>query len=1055
MAEAPEIAVAYVSIVPEVEGFARQLRQQIVGPTADAGGQAGEAAGGTLKDKLKAGAAAAAAVAGAVLVKGFQEAFDHIDVKNRLAAQLGATSADADKYGKVAGKLYSKNVSDSFQDAADTIRAVAQSGMLPPDATNEQLQSIATKMSDISKTFETDMSMQSQAVSALLKNGLAKDATEALDLITVGFQKLGPNAEDLLETFQEYPVQLKKLGLDAQTAMGLFSQGLQGGARDTDIIADALKEFSIRAIDMSNGSREAYQTLGLNAEDMERRIGKGGKSAQEGLQQVLDKLRSMHDPVKREAAAVGLFGTQAEDLGSALFELDPSKAVDTLGQVGGAAEDMGNKIRSGPNNTIEVFKRTLQTKFVDFLGGTVLPAAMDAGKWLKDTLGPAFRAVRDRVSDAWDALGGGEGVISGLKAQFQPAISMFRDQLLPPLRDLWSVVQEKLWPALQSLGQTIVENVYPIWKKLVDLWTQVLLPKLIEIYGYLYENLSPILAKISEFITERVNPAFQKISEKVQYLIDKLKPLISFIGEVIAFIVKWGAKITGWLVPILLDLIGPIFTKIFDILGWFIGKIGDVIGKLVEWGKKVGEIGASVGGWFKRMWNDYVRPSLQSIADKAKWVYDKGLKPAFDAGKTAVRKLGEAFESAKEAIGKAWGKLSGIAKKPISFIINTVYNKGIVGTWNKIADAFGAPTLKEFHPDGFAEGGYTGAGGKYTPAGVVHAGEYVMPKEATSRIGLGPLEYMRKHGELPGYALGGLVSDVWDWTKDAVGGAGSKAWDAIKKGASWLKDTLADSARAGVKHVVNPLIDSIPGLGTGFGKMAKRIPLKAIDSLFGYAESADKKLVPHVDYNPSAGVEQWRPVVLKALSEVGQSSALADTTLRRMQQESGGNPTIVNKWDSNWQAGHPSVGLMQVIEGTFRAYAGKYKGKGPFSYGVSVDPMANIYASMRYALSQYGSLSAAYNRTGGYDSGGWLMPGTTLSANDSGKPEPVFSASQWSVLSTLAARGAEGSAGGLRPGDRLVLATEGGAAFEAYVDRRADQRIDETLVGPAGLGRKF
>ncbi|MGR8759432.1 phage tail length tape measure family protein [Bacillus thuringiensis] len=51
----------------------------------------------------------------------------------------------------------------------------------------------------------------------------------------------------------------------------------------------------------------------------------------------------------------------------------------------------------------------------------------------------------------------------------------------------------------------------------------------------------------------------------------------------------------------------------------------------------------------------------------------------------------------------------------------------------------------------FADGGYTGAGGKYDPAGIVHAGEYVMPADATRRLGVGFLD------RLKGYADGGYV----------------------------------------------------------------------------------------------------------------------------------------------------------------------------------------------------------------------------------------------------------------------------------------------------------
>ncbi|WP_405461684.1 peptidoglycan DD-metalloendopeptidase family protein [Streptomyces sp. NBC_00101] len=119
-----------------------------------------------------------------------------------------------------------------------------------------------------------------------------------------------------------------------------------------------------------------------------------------------------------------------------------------------------------------------------------------------------------------------------------------------------------------------------------------------------------------------------------------------------------------------------------------------------------------------------------------------------------------------------------------------------------------------------------------------------------------------------------------------------------------------------------------------------------------------------------AGVERFRGVVTQALGQVGQSLSLVNTTLRRMNQESGGNTKAFNRNDVNWINGTPSVGLMQVIRPTFEAFADKYRKTGPFLYGVSTDPMANIYASMRYALSRYGSLSAAYNRIGGYAQGG-------------------------------------------------------------------------------------
>lgn len=58
-------------------------------------------------------------------------------------------------------------------------------------------------------------------------------------------------------------------------------------------------------------------------------------------------------------------------------------------------------------------------------------------------------------------------------------------------------------------------------------------------------------------------------------------------------------------------------------------------------------------------------------------------------------------------------------------------------------------------------GGFTGPGGKYEPAGIVHKGEYVLNQDATRRIGVGVLDRVNK-----GYANGGLVGG-------SAGGAGA------------------------------------------------------------------------------------------------------------------------------------------------------------------------------------------------------------------------------------------------------------------------------------------
>jgi lambda family phage tail tape measure protein len=60
---------------------------------------------------------------------------------------------------------------------------------------------------------------------------------------------------------------------------------------------------------------------------------------------------------------------------------------------------------------------------------------------------------------------------------------------------------------------------------------------------------------------------------------------------------------------------------------------------------------------------------------------------------------------------------------------------------------------------GFASGGYTGDGGKFEPAGVVHKGEFVFSKETVQRLGADNLARLHQNAR-KGYAGGGLVSDA-------------------------------------------------------------------------------------------------------------------------------------------------------------------------------------------------------------------------------------------------------------------------------------------------------
>ncbi|EOS7919905.1 tape measure protein [Enterococcus hirae] len=133
-----------------------------------------------------------------------------------------------------------------------------------------------------------------------------------------------------------------------------------------------------------------------------------------------------------------------------------------------------------------------------------------------------------------------------------------------------------------------------------------------------------------------------------------------------------------------------------------------------------------------------------------------------------------------------------------------------------------------------------------------------------------------------------------------------------------------------------------------------------------------------------SGVERWRNVAIRALKMTGKySTANLNALLNQMRTESNGNPNAVNNWDINAKNGTPSKGLMQVIDPTFRAYAMPGFNSNIF------DPLSNILASIRYALSRYGSLTNAY-RGHGYANGGIVNQHQIAEIAEGNKPEIII-----------------------------------------------------------------
>jgi SLT domain-containing protein/phage-related protein len=371
----------------------------------------------------------------------------------------------------------------------------------------------------------------------------------------------------------------------------------------------------------------------------------------------------------------------------------------------------------------------------------------------------------------------------------------------------------------------------------------------------------------------------------------------------------------------------------------------------------------------------------------------------------------KAFSSLRDALGTIWNGIKEKFAAPVRFTVGTVYNNGIRKMWDTIASKVGLPQLPEIKL-GFNTGGVVpGDGRRDTVPAMLTPGERILSLSQVAKLGgHAAIDAMvgrsDKHG--PKYGIGGIVSGIGG----AASGVVSGVTGALGSAADWAKNLavggLQAAAKKAISAVVNPLINKIPGQGP-IGDLMKGVPKTILSGILGVLGKKDKDATSsgQISYKPGAGVAQWASTILKALSLLGQSPSWLGTVERRMNQESGGNPTVVNRWDSNWTAGTPSVGLMQVIGPTFRSHAGPFGKTGPFMYGTSVNPLANTFAGLHYAIGRYGSLSAL-NRPGGYDSGGLLQPGATMAVNRTGRPERVLNADHTAKLDALLTAGGGG-----------------------------------------------
>lgn len=444
---------------------------------------------------------------------------DYNKAMNQLSASTGATGDELDALGESVKNIYAQNLGEDFNDVAEGLAATQKAS----DLAGEALEQATAAGFVLRDTFDYDISESARAASALMKN-FNISAEEAYGLIATGAQNGADKNGDLLDTLNEYSAQFAALGLSADQFMGSLVEGADAGLFSIDKVADAVKEFNIRAKDGSDSSAEAFKGLGLNSDKMFAAFAAGGETAQAAFFDTVEALNKLEDPLKRNEIGVALFGSQFEDLEAGILPVLGD--IETAAYDGAAALQQINDVKYNDlGSAFEAVKRSAEVALLpmaSMIANTLTSLAPiltdtfeEISPVITDTLNACMPFVQDFLVGMGDTLKKVMPMVTELAAGILPLLAQLVGSFLPPLLDL----AQQLLPPLMQIVQAILPPIASILATVLPMLTQII------------STVLPVLANLIAALLPVITP-----------LLSILEPIASVLGT----IVGWVSKIVSF-----------------------------------------------------------------------------------------------------------------------------------------------------------------------------------------------------------------------------------------------------------------------------------------------------------------------------------------------------------------------------------------------------------------------------------------------------------------------------------------------------------------------------
>lgn len=248
-----------------------------------------------------------------------------------LQANLGLTADEAEALNGVVKSVFKEGITDSVEEATQAVVLTRQNFK---DLNDTDLTNLTNQLLTLSTRTGTDMQENVRGTKQLM-NAFGLTAEEAMNLVTAGYQNNLNASDDFMDTLNEYSPLFQQAGFSADQMLQVLKNGMDGGAMNTDKVADAVKELQIR---LGDGTFEANMGNFSQATQDTFQEWKNGQATVADVAASIGADLQQMTPTEQQAALSAL-SSQFEDLG-----IDASVALfgigDAFTDVNGKADEM-------------------------------------------------------------------------------------------------------------------------------------------------------------------------------------------------------------------------------------------------------------------------------------------------------------------------------------------------------------------------------------------------------------------------------------------------------------------------------------------------------------------------------------------------------------------------------------------------------------------------------------------------------------------------------------------------------------------------------------------